>query len=318
MESSKIIVGDYRYDMNDILGEGGYCSVYRGIQISTGIQVALKHIPTEKVKQTELESIIKVQCSSYVVRILEIITTSDITYMIMELCDIDLDQYIKSYGKLNDANLDTVGKCLAQGYLILHENEIVHRDIKPHNILLKLKSDYCTTDQPIIEVAKYADFGLSRSSCKNDMQNLAGTLFYMAPEVGANIVDARKYNGCADMWSLGVVLYECICGTLPLTEQQLCKLFLRAMEGNYFGYVPPSLPDNSSDKFKFVISKLLALDPMSRLNPTEFHACIIHENLSSFLRCAQDGPCSVKNVGTDNFRRTPSELFSRILSSVTK
>lgn len=63
----------------------------------------------------------------------------------------------------------------------------------------------------MIEVAKFPDFGFGHSSDTSDLANLAGTLFYMAPEVGANIVDVRSYNEEADMWFLGMVLYECLC-----------------------------------------------------------------------------------------------------------
>ena len=80
-----------------------------------------------------------------------------------------------------------------------HANNVVHRDIKPENIMINDDDE-----------TKLIDFGLSKTSKKNNMTTVAGTPFYMAPEV-LN----QNYTSKADIWSLGVLLYTMVSGYLP-------------------------------------------------------------------------------------------------------
>ena len=99
---------------------------------------------------------------------------------------------------------------VTRGYHALYESNIVHRDIKPQNILVK----YDPLRQGF-QSAKITDFGISRILSEEQNQslcNIAGTFFYMAPEVGANILTTTEYNYEIDMWSLGCVFYQCITG----------------------------------------------------------------------------------------------------------
>lgn len=100
---------------------------------------------------------------------------------------------------------------IARGYNALYECCIVHRDIKPQNILVK----YCSHDGNLFDTAKISDFGISRILTDEEneaLSNVAGTLHYMAPEVGANILRTCEYGHEVDMWSLGCVFYQCITG----------------------------------------------------------------------------------------------------------
>lgn len=215
-------MGDYEFDWTYKLGEGAYGSVYRGCHTGNGTLVAVKVVSSDRVKEDELESISKAQ-SSCVVRLLDVLKNESLTYIIMELCDTDLNAFLNTYGKLSEQNLTVLARCLAEGYLVLHRHGIVHRDIKPQNILLKLDSgagcESCHTPtlaltngdtpsprtvdrrpkQPSILVAKFADFGCSRvrrdRNGDDDPANCAGTFFYMAPEVRTFAIILSCPNG---------------------------------------------------------------------------------------------------------------------------
>uniref|UniRef100_A0A915HLH0 Protein kinase domain-containing protein n=1 Tax=Romanomermis culicivorax TaxID=13658 RepID=A0A915HLH0_ROMCU len=433
--NNTIDIGDYRFDLADKLGEGGYGKVYKGRQKSTGSQVAIKRIlmtPTcgqenfsrqnssyneaqerENAKiLAEFKAASKVQCT-FVVNILKIVENLELnsTFMVMELCDSDLDRFLTEYECLNENNLETVAKSLAEGYMVLLTNGVFHRDIKPQNILLKYRRPLSASNalgnssnnlvyqefsnnvnnshtldselisnhsqnQMEIECAKLADFGLSKiykddqsakssrkqssdaeatspsTSNKNQLCNLAGTFYFMAPEVGANVVHRRLYNERADMWSMGVVLYLCITGELPFNEQQICKLFLRAIDSNYFGYEPPTLmpaPKNvptivvgcsvvhASDiekimdcdsdsmqqrtfsKYEFAVKNLLNLDPQSRMTPQEFRACMFLDYTAPLKRLKEMlSGCGGKVVVGERsgLKRAPSDVLNKLISFV--
>jgi len=253
-----------------------------------------------------LEAIVKAQ-SECVVQFLDVVKTDRLTYIIMELCDTDLARFLSTYGKLNEANLLMVGRCLSEGYMVLHRHGIVHRDIKPQNILLKLEQIEEGQQQPKINSVKFTDFGCSRVSNGDDGEdmpcNLAGTFFYMAPEVGANVVDCHQYDEEVDMWSIGVVLYQCMTGSVPFDERQLCRLFLHAIDGNDHGYEAPSpAVDDGTELYRNVVKKLLQLDPSARLKPVQLHSYLAHDQPAAFIQCLRKGSCS--DEGRENNKST--------------
>lgn len=109
-----------------------------------------------------------------------------------------------------------------RGYNELYNCCIVHRDIKPQNILIKYK------EPNLIEIVKISDFGISRilsDKEEKSLSNVAGTLHYMAPEVGANILRAHEYGHEVDIWSIGCVFYQCIMGKVFIVTVSLLSLY---------------------------------------------------------------------------------------------
>uniref|UniRef100_A0A915CSN3 Protein kinase domain-containing protein n=1 Tax=Ditylenchus dipsaci TaxID=166011 RepID=A0A915CSN3_9BILA len=181
----------------------------------------------------------------------------------MELCHTDLDRHLRWKavdGRLGAEELKTVIRSIATGYYALYEKHIVHRDIKPQNILLNYDS------RASIVTAKLTDFGVSRVLAEEGkLCNVAGTLFFMSPEVGANLVKLCEYDHKADMWSIGCVIYECHTGNMPFNECSLCRLFLNCAGGNYEAYELPSLPKHTDHQLELLIASLLEVDREKRL-----------------------------------------------------
>jgi 5'-AMP-activated protein kinase catalytic alpha subunit len=131
-----------------------------------------------------------------------------------------------------------------------HNHQVAHRDIKPENILLDdLKN------------IKLGDFGLSNTMKDGEfMKTSCGSANYAAPEV----ITGQKYCGTeADVWSLGVLLYTLIAGTLPFDDQNMPSLVSKVKTANYV--MPFHVPELVAD----LIKKLIVVDPLERLTVSE-------------------------------------------------
>ncbi|CAG8534211.1 7323_t:CDS:2, partial [Ambispora leptoticha] len=139
----------------------------------------------------------------------------------------------------------------------LHDRNIIHRDLKPENILMVDKEKM---------TLKLSDFGLSKLLGNSDevMTTLCGTPTYVAPEILTSR-ESRSYNSKVDMWSLGVILYVCLCGFPPFSnDRSPPRLTEQIRNGNYA--FPSPMWDTISDNAKDLISKLLVTNPDQRLS----------------------------------------------------
>lgn len=278
-----VMISDGHYEYTDtassLVGHGSYGTVFRGIDRRTDQTIAVKKMLRINVKPSELEAMKRVSNPNLVSLIDICDETDDVTYLIMELCDNDLDHHLccKAIGgKLSSSELRTVIKSVAQGYFALYEKQIVHRDIKPQNILLVYDA-YSN-----ISIAKLTDFGVSRVlSDDGKLCNVAGTLFFMSPEVGANLIKVCEYDHLADMWSIGCVIYQCHTGRMPFDECSLCRLFLQFAGGNYDAYDLPPLPESTSSGLRTLISSLLEIDRAKRATPQQFYDSVMVKSVLS-------------------------------------
>lgn len=266
----------------------------------------MKELETSSFHAEEL-ALIRVLKHPNICQYLDFLSLDDLTYVVMELCEMDLETYLKKFMRLRADNLRMVAENLADGYLAIWRNKIVHRDLKPQNLLLKLApngpplSDNIPrrhsramntsldlrrrfgrslsgaldplAHQPRIQDLKITDFGCSRVvlDSADSGNNLVGTFFYMAPEVGANLLDPTSYGSEIDMWSAGIVLYECMTGQLPYDEGALCKLFLRAAQKNFHGFEPPKLNTHDGPlRLREIANRLVQIDPKLRATPRHF------------------------------------------------
>jgi eukaryotic-like serine/threonine-protein kinase len=177
-------------------------------------------------------------------------------YMFMELLEgTPVSELLKRRGRLHFDEAREIVLQAAAGLSAAHAAGIVHRDVKPENLFL------CRTQPPHI---KLLDFGISKFEAGAEHRLTAegtpmGTPYYMSPE---QVAGRRDLGPASDMYSLGVVLYECVTGSVPFDAETLPALSIKIFQGDY---VPPSnLLSSAAPGLDAVIARMLARAPSER------------------------------------------------------
>ncbi|KAI8981897.1 serine/threonine-protein kinase pef1 [Mycotypha africana] len=218
---------DQRYSRLEKLGEGTYATVYKGKSKLTGEIVALKEIqldPEEGAPSTAIReiSLMKELKHPNIMRLLDVVHTENKLMLVFEYMDQDLKRYMDSAARTGGSALDatTIKSFMYQllrGIAYCHENRVLHRDLKPQNLLINKHRQL-----------KLGDFGLARAFGipVNTFSNEVVTLWYRAPDV---LLGSRMYSTSIDIWSAGCIMAEMYTGR-PLfpgttNEDQLQKIF---------------------------------------------------------------------------------------------
>ncbi|KAM0787946.1 negative regulator of the PHO system [Microbotryomycetes sp. NB124-2] len=193
------------------LGEGTYATVHKGRSRITNEVVALKSIhldPEEGTPSTAIReiSLMKELKHPNIVRLYDVIHTESKLMLVFEYMDLDLKKYMDSHGDrgaLEPAVVRSFMWQLLKGTAFCHDNRVLHRDLKPQNLLINKKGEL-----------KLADFGLARAFGipVNTFSNEVVTLWYRAPDV---LLGSRTYSTSIDVWSAGCIMAEMISG-VPL------------------------------------------------------------------------------------------------------
>ena len=202
-------IGNYFY-YNNTIGTGSFSNVYKGFRIKDQKIVAIKHITRfieEKYIHSEISLMKKISHKNIIKLYDVIIKNNKNTYLILEYCDsYDLSNYINSSCK--KYNFKYIFEII-NGLEYLYLNKILHRDIKPQNILIHKNS------------IKICDFGFAKIIKDNDLINtFCGSPLYMAPELFTH----NQYNDKADIWSLGVIIYEILYKKHPYISKTKLEL----------------------------------------------------------------------------------------------
>ncbi|PSK51718.1 negative regulator of the PHO system [Elsinoe australis] len=207
------------------LGEGTYATVFKGRNRQTGEFVALKEIHLDSEEGTPSTAIREISLMKElkhenVVNLHDVIHTENKLMLVFEYMDKDLKKYMDSRGErgmLDPVTIKSFMHQLLKGIAFCHENRVLHRDLKPQNLLINNKGQL-----------KLADFGLARAFGipVNTFSNEVVTLWYRAPDV---LLGSRTYNTSIDIWSAGCIMAEMYTGR-PLfpgttNEDQLQKIF---------------------------------------------------------------------------------------------
>jgi serine/threonine-protein kinase len=226
------ILGE-RYRLVEPLGRGGMGSVWRAEHLALGTAVAVKLMDPETAQSPDFAARFRREAkaaaslrSPYVVQILDYGVDDGTPYIAMELLEGEsLAARLDRVTRLSPAETVRVVTQVCRAVAKAHELGVVHRDLKPQNIFLTQHDDE--------QIAKVLDFGVAKAigdslgdsrGSTTRSGTLLGTPYYMSPEQahGAKAVDRRS-----DLWSLGVIAYECLLGERPFESPALGELVLK-------------------------------------------------------------------------------------------
>ncbi|KAL0485239.1 autophagy-related protein ATG1 [Acrasis kona] len=273
--SSKVkSLGEYLLFNKKLIGKGQFAEVYEGIKRNNDHPVAIKIIQRSRLNDKlmsslELETNImrKIEHPN-IIRLFAVHRSKRHFYLVMEKCSGgELSTFLRRNKKPLDAIVVKKFLCdLAKGLRCLWELNLVHRDLKPANLLL----DCMSVIDPVnplskLGTLKIADFGFAREIGPGSMaETMCGSPLYMAPE----ILTFKKYDAKADLWSVGIILYEMLYGSTPFRADNVLSL-INAIERTH-----PSMPltKNVDQQAVNLLVGLLQKDPANRLSFEEFYS----------------------------------------------
>ena len=246
-----------QYVLHERLGRGAMGQVFRGTVRHSGAPVAVKVLKPELVSDAEIvarffqeRSILTSINHPNVAKVLDLVVEGDTLGIVMELVEgQDLRRYLRQRGALPPAEAVQLACQLLQGLAAVHAVGIIHRDVKPENMLVKTAYGQGNL--------KLTDFGVARltyGASLTNMTSLIGTPEYMAPE----LADHDRPTAAADLYSAGIVLYEMLAGRTPFAGGHPLAVLRRQVE-----QPPPPIPGVPGDLWT-QIDSLLSKDPRSR------------------------------------------------------
>lgn len=286
------------------IGQGSFANVYKGVDLNNNNKtVAIKSVFRNRLKNQKLITNLEIEIkilrnlkNPHIVSLLDCVKTDHYFHLIMDYCSLgDLSYFIRKKSQLanhhpvvksvlekfpspqnsnglNETIVINFIKQLASALKFLRSQNLIHRDIKPQNLLLCspahsrdefIENNYAGYwELPILKVA---DFGFARYLPATSLaETLCGSPLYMAPE----ILRYEKYNAKADLWSVGTVIYEMVIGRPPFRASNHIEL-LKKIEKSNDQINFPSDFEISADLIR-LICNLLKANPIDRMGFNEF------------------------------------------------
>uniref|UniRef100_A0A0K8T064 Protein kinase domain-containing protein n=1 Tax=Lygus hesperus TaxID=30085 RepID=A0A0K8T064_LYGHE len=268
------LVGEYEYNSKDLIGHGAFAVVFKGrLRKNPKHVVAIKSITKKNLAKSQnllgkeikiLKELTELHHEN-VVALLDCKETSHHVFLVMEYCNGgDLADYLGVKGTLSEDTIRLFLNQLAGAMKALHAKGVVHRDLKPQNILLSHAGPR-PCPQPSQIRLKIADFGFARFLQDGVMAaTLCGSPMYMAPEV----IMSLQYDAKADLWSLGTIVFQCLTGKAPFQAQtpQALKMFYEKNAN-----LAPKIPSGTSPELTDLLNGLLRRNANDRMDfPTFF------------------------------------------------
>ncbi|XP_059482421.1 serine/threonine-protein kinase SIK3-like isoform X2 [Neocloeon triangulifer] len=242
------------YELEKTIGKGNFAVVKLATHVVTNTKVAIKIIDKTKLDEENLKKIFReIQIMSklrhpHIIRLYQVMETEKMIYLVTEFASGgEIFDFLVNHGKMAEPEARRIFHQIVAAVHYLHENHVVHRDLKAENLLLDLRNDI-----------KLADFGFSNHFHPGQMLTTwCGSPPYAAPE----LFEGKQYDGPkADIWSLGVVLYVLVCGALPFDGDTLQNLKARVIDGKV------RIPYFMSSDCELLVLNMLSVDPERRLS----------------------------------------------------
>uniref|UniRef100_A0A8B9RIF6 non-specific serine/threonine protein kinase n=1 Tax=Astyanax mexicanus TaxID=7994 RepID=A0A8B9RIF6_ASTMX len=241
------------YEILRTLGKGNFAVVKLARHKVTKTQVAIKIIDKTRLNSSNLEKIyrevqiMKLLNHPHIIKLYQVMETKDMLYIVTEYAkNGEMFDFLTSNGRMSEAEARKKFWQILTAVDYCHRHHIVHRDLKTENLLLDANMNI-----------KLADFGFGNFYKTGEpLSTWCGSPPYAAPEV----FEGKEYEGPQlDIWSLGVVLYVLVCGSLPFDGESLPALRQRVTEGRF------RIPFFMSEDCENLIRKMLVVDPAKRI-----------------------------------------------------
>lgn len=279
-----------RYEIVEKIGVGGMATVYKAKCKLLNRNVAIKVLKDEFANDSEFIKRFQVEAQSAaslshpnIVSIYDVGNEENLHYIVMELIDgKTLKEIINEKGKLPWKEAANIASQIASGLMKAHSNHIVHRDIKPHNIII-------TKDG----VAKVTDFGIAKAvsnSTINAFGSTVGSVHYFSPEHARGGYTDEK----SDIYSLGVVLYEMVTGKLPFDGDTPVSVALKHIQET--PVEPIEVNKEIPIGINNIIMKAMAKDISTRYQT----ASELHNDLEKILRNPAESTEAVVRIKAQN------------------
>lgn len=274
-----------RYEITEKIGTGGMSDVYKATDVVLGRQVAVKVLKEEFANDENFVSKFRSEASNAaklehpnIVNIYDVGSEDGLYYIIMEYVEgITLKTYIEKKGHLNYKEVISIVIQVGRGIEAAHKNQIIHRDIKPQNIIISKEGK-----------VKVTDFGIARAVSSNTVSAEAiGSVHYISPEQARNGYITER----SDIYSLGIVMYEMCTGRVPFEGDTAVSIALQHLQGEMKApsSLVPSVPIaleriikkstmKSPDRRYADISELLFDLKKALVNPNEDFVVILDNN----------------------------------------
>ena len=249
-----------RYELLEKIGEGGMATVYKAKCRLLNRYVAVKVLKEEYAKDTLFVKRFKIEAQSAaslthpnIVSVFDVGEDDGVNYIVMELLEKDtLKDYIESKGKLTPDETINLSIQIASALEAAHKSKIVHRDIKPQNIVLARNNTQ----------AKVTDFGIAKMSSSATITALGsstiGSVHYFSPEHAKGGYTDEK----SDIYSLGIVMYEMATGELPFNAESPVSVALKQIQEE--PKAPKEINPEISDALNNIILKAMAKNTTDR------------------------------------------------------
>ncbi|MDO4428777.1 MAG: Stk1 family PASTA domain-containing Ser/Thr kinase [Atopobiaceae bacterium] len=251
-----------RYQVQDRIGTGGMATVYRGLDEVLGRTVAIKTMLPQYANDPSFATRFKQEAqaaaalqSPYIVSVYDWGKDADTYYIVMEyLRGTDLKSGIRKHGALDCKKVAQIGSQIAQALSVAHKHDIIHRDIKPQNIMV----------QPDGNI-KVMDFGIARTKNSHLTQDnsVLGTAHYVSPEQ----TQGKELGPTTDIYSLGIVMYEAATGQVPFQGDDAISVALKQV--NEQPKPPSQLNPNVDPQLEAIILKCMQKNPADRFQTAD-------------------------------------------------